>query len=39
MIYGYVRVSHTDQKIDRQIKAMKEFATKENIEFDEVYEE
>ena len=37
MIYGYVRVSHTDQKIDRQIKAMKEFATKENIEFDEIY--
>ena len=37
MIYGYVRVSSTDQKIDRQIKAMKEFSKKENIEFDEIY--
>lgn len=37
MIYGYVRVSSTDQKIDRQTRAMKEFAKKENIEFDDFY--
>ena len=37
MIYGYVRVSHYDQKIDRQVKALKDFAQKENIEFDEIY--
>ena len=37
MIYGYVRVSSFDQKVDRQTKAMNDFAKKENIEFDDIF--
>ena len=37
MIYGYARVSSTDQKVDRQLKAMKEFSKKENLDFEEIY--
>lgn len=37
MIYGYARVSSSDQKVDRQIKALKEFAQKENLAYEQLY--
>lgn len=39
MIFGYVRVSSSDQNLDRQIKALKEYAEEHGITIDRIFED
>lgn len=39
MIFAYVRVSTKDQNLDRQINAINDYALKENIVIDRIFEE
>ena len=39
MVFSYVRVSTKDQNPDRQLQAMTEYAAKNNITIDRIYEE